>query len=79
MQTELQAQNCPLGNEDFHHRLVAVLELVTYLYLKLDPDFTSYRFMQHDPTAFSDAILVDTGASKVKSKEKSKEVPCYKK
>lgn len=79
MWTELQAQNCPLGNEGFHYCPVAVLELEIYLYLKLDPDFTSDGFMQRDPTAFSDAILVDTGASKVKSKEKSKEVPCYNK
>lgn len=72
MQTELQAQNCPLGNEDLHYCLVAVLELVIYLYLKLDHDFTSDGFMQCDPTAFSCAILVDIGAGKVKNKE----VPC---
>lgn len=52
-----------------HHCLVAVLELVMCLYLKLGHDFTSDRFMQCDPTALSYAILVDIGASKVKSKE----------
>lgn len=72
MQTELQAQNCPLGNEDLHHCLVAVLELAIYLYLKLVHDFTSDGFMQCDPTALSYVILIDIGASKVKSKE----VPC---
>lgn len=69
MQTELQAKNGSLGNEDLHHWLVAVLELVIYLYLKLDHDFTSDGFMQCDPTAFSYAILVDIGASKVKNKD----------
>lgn len=72
MQTELQAQNCPLGNEDFHRCLIATLELAIYLYLKLDHDFTSDGFMQHDPTAFSGAILVDIGASKVKERRKAR-------
>lgn len=64
MRTELQAQNCPAGNEDFHHCRVAVLELVICLDLKLDPGFTSDGFMQRDSTAFGGAILVDIGASK---------------
>jgi len=63
VQPELQAQNCPLGNEGCHRCLVPALELVIYSYLELDPDFTSGGFLQHDSTAFSDAILVDTGAS----------------
>lgn len=34
--------------------------------------------MQHDPIAFSDAILVDIGANQGE-KEKNKEIPCYNK
>lgn len=72
MQTELQAQNYLFGNEDLYHCLVAVLELVIYLYLKLDHNFTSDRFMQCNPTVLSFAVLVDIGASKVKNNV----VPC---
>lgn len=52
-----------------HHCLVAVLELVIYLYLKLDHDFTSDGFVQCDLTALNYAILADINASKVKNKD----------